>query len=402
MGRSGEPSRRYPAFPRLWLVLALVAALWGAFPLHSAAQDPGYAPASGHAAVIAQGVVAMPAGDVVWRTVRARALALDAAPFEERALGFVLATGGPLLLTDQATGKQVRLGMGEAALVDAGTVQRRASVTGQPVDYLSLELAPVDAPAPSDGAVVLQPGDPFAAPLGLRDLDLLGDSMTTGESLAIPATGASSVILVTAGTAEIGQSDAEPVILLAGEAASFSGEFAVGPAATGGIGSASFVIVLIGPEVPPPPGPTAEGTSVTVTETGAEPYATATVLQTETATQPGSISVQIFSCPPGMTVDSLDPAACPPAEADFDVTLAGAALTGPLTLADASFEGEIFIWENLPAGEYVIAEALLPPGYDSYLLVAPDATGSMAAGFRVTLDPAGVPLPVRIFNFAGE
>lgn len=395
-----KPVATFLVIPRLWLVLAIFAALWGVNPLQSNAQDDAdYSPASGHAAVIAQGVVAMPSGDVVWRTVRARALAPEGAPFEERALGFVLATGGPLLLTDQATGRQIRLGTGEAALVDAATVQRRSSLTGQPVDYLSLDLSPVDAPAPLDGAVVLQPGEPFAAPSGLRDLDLLGDAMTTGETLSVPNTGASSVILVTAGAAEIGQSGAEPVILLAGEAASFSGEFEVGPAATGGVGSASFVIALIGPEVPPPALGVVEA-SPTVTEPQLEPSATAAAQ--ETASQTGSIAVQVFACPPGMTADSLDAAACIPAEVDFDVTLAGAALEGPLTLADATLAGDAFTWENLPAGDYVIAEALLPTGYDSYVLDAPGATGSAATGFRVTLDPAGSPLPVRIYNFAGE
>jgi hypothetical protein len=395
MGRSGEPCRRYLTSPRPWLILVIVAALWGANPLRSEAQDSiGYSPASGHAAVIAQGVVAMPAGDVVWRTVRARALESDAAPFEERALGFVLATSGPLLLTDQATGNQVRLGIGEAVLVEAGTVQRRASLAGQPMDYLSLELTPIDAPVLPEGATVLQPGAPFTSPTGLRDLDLLADAMTTGETLAVPDTGASSVILVTDGAAEVAQPGAEPVVLLAGESAGFSGAFEVGPAATGGVGSASFVVALIGPEVPPPPATVAEGTPATV----AEPSATATV-GVETG-QTGSISVQIFDCPPGMTADALEPAECAPAEADFDVTVAGAALGGPLTLADAILAGDIYTWENLPAGDYVIAEALLPPGYDSYILDAPGATGSVAAGFRVTLDPATSPLAVRIYNFA--
>jgi hypothetical protein len=341
----------------------------------------------------------MPAGDVVWRTVRARAPGLEEAPFAQRALGFVLATGGPLLLTDQASGKQVRLGMGEAALVVEGTVQQRASLAGQPVDYLSLELTSVDAPAPADGAIVLQPGDPFAAPAGLRDLDLLSDSMTTGETLPVPDTGANNVILVTDGAAEIARSGAEPLVLLAGEAASFSGALEVGPAATGGVGSTSFVIAMIGPEVPPP----ALGTAVAspaVTGPEVEPSATAPAQQVESQT--GAISVQVFSCPPGMDAGSLDATACTPADPEFDVTLAGEALDGPLTLADANQDGNFYTWEDLPAGDYVIAEALLPPGYDSYLLAATGVTGSMEAGFRVTVDPANSPLAVRIYNFAPE
>ena len=75
MSRSGDRYRRKLMSPRLWLVLAMIVALWTAIPSRSAAQDDaGYAPARGHAAVIAQGVVAMPSGEVVWRTVRARAV----------------------------------------------------------------------------------------------------------------------------------------------------------------------------------------------------------------------------------------------------------------------------------------------------------------------------------------
>lgn len=391
MGRSGMLRRRRLAIPPSWLVLALasIMCLWAAFPFSSAAQDDAdYSPASGHAAVIAQGVVAMPDGDAVWRTVRARALAPDSAPFEERSLGFVLATGGPLLLTDQATGRQVRLGIGEAALVDDGTFQQRASLSGQPADYLSLELTRVDAPAPSEGAIVLQSGDPFTPPAGNRDLDLLSDAMTTGETLAVPDTGTSTVVLVTAGAAEITQSAAEPVVLLAGEAASFSGELQVAPAATGGIGSASFVIAMIGPEVPTP----------VVDVVAASPIATETMQ--EPMPQVGSIVIQVFSCPPGMSAESFDPTACVPAEGDFDVTLAGATLEGPLTLADAAVSGDLYTWNTLPAGDYIVAEALLPDGYDSYLLAATGVTGSEGVGFTVTLDPSASPLAVRIYNFA--
>jgi hypothetical protein len=57
----------------LMLLLALTLSLFGVTTPGVARQaDPGYAPASGPAQVIAQGVDALPAGDVVWRTVRTR------------------------------------------------------------------------------------------------------------------------------------------------------------------------------------------------------------------------------------------------------------------------------------------------------------------------------------------
>ncbi len=169
------------------LVIALAFSLFAVIPSGAARQgDSGFSPASGPAQVIAQGVVALPEGDAVWRTVRTRALLPQDALFEERPLGFVLASSGPLLLVDQESGEQVRLGAGEAAIVPAGTVQQRSSLGAQPVSYLSIELVGVDVPPPPADATVLQPGQPFPAPTGLHDLDLLSATVVAGEALYHP------------------------------------------------------------------------------------------------------------------------------------------------------------------------------------------------------------------------
>src|ERR671917_1516426 len=239
------------------LIFSLVFSLFGFIPSGAARQaDPGFSPASGPAQVIAQGVVALPEGDAVWRTVRTRALLPGDAPFEERPLGFVLASSGPLLLVDQESGMQVRLGTGEAAIVPAGAVQQRSSLGAQPVSYLSIELVGVDAAPPPADATVLQPGQPFPAPAGLHDLDLLSASLVADEAFVIPDSGAKNVVLVTDGAANVGRPGGEAVVLLAGEAASFSGELQVSGAADEG-GEAqdvSFVVGMIGPELPPPAG----------------------------------------------------------------------------------------------------------------------------------------------------
>ena len=260
------------------LIFALVFSLFGFIPSGAARQaDPGFSPASGPAQVIAQGVVALPEGDAVWRTVRTRALLPEEAPFEERPLGFVLASSGPLLLVDQASGEQVRLGSGEAAMVSEGTVQQRSSLGAQPVSYLSIELVGVDAPPPPADATVLQPGQPFPTPAGLHDLDLLSAALVAGEAFTIPDSGAKNVVLITDGAANVGRPGGDAVVLLAGEAASFSGELEVSAAADGGEAQdVSFVVATIGPEVPPPAGlaetPVA---ATTIAETPASPTAIA-------------------------------------------------------------------------------------------------------------------------------
>jgi hypothetical protein len=47
----------------------------------------------------------------------------------------------------------------------------------------------------------------------------------------------------------------------------------------------------------------------------------------------------------------------------------------------------------------VIAEAVLPSGYSSYTLAAPDASGSAAAGYRIAIDESQPDLAIRIYNF---
>ena len=114
----------------LGALTALLVALLLSLPQVAAqeAADVTFSPASGAAQVIAQGVAPLPEGNAVWRTVCARALPLADAPFEAQPLSFVLATTGPLLLTNE-DGAQMQLGTGEAALTPGGTVQQRASLS---------------------------------------------------------------------------------------------------------------------------------------------------------------------------------------------------------------------------------------------------------------------------------
>ena len=396
------------------LILSLIFSLFGFIPSGAARQvDPGFSPASGPAQVIAQGVVALPEGDAVWRTVRTRALLPDDAPFKERPLGFVLASSGPLLLVDQESGEQIRLGSGEAAIVPAGAIQQRSSLGAQPVSYLSIELVGVDAPPPPADATVLQPGQPFPSPAGLHDLDLLSAALVAGEAFTIPDSGAKNVVLITDGAANVGRPGGDAVVLLAGEAASFSGELEVSDAADGG-GEAqgvSFVVAMIGPEVPPPAGlaetpvpPTAitetPAPATAIAETPAPPTETAAAPGTPATAGQGAITVQVFTCPPGMTAETVAAAACAPTVEDFDIIISGEPLDAPLTLGDATAGESSFTWSGLPFGDYLIAEAVLPAGSTTYVLSARNTSGDPDTGYRVTIDAANPELTVRIYNFS--
>ena len=350
-----------------------------------------YSPASGHAQVIAQGVVALPAGDALWRTVRTRAPSAAGAPFEERPLGFVFASTGPLLLVDRATGQQLRLGTGEAALVPAGTVQRRASLGEQPVTYLSIELVPIDAAPPPEDATVLAPGQPFPAPAGLHDFDLLAATLAADESVLVPETGAKNVVLITAGAANVGRPGTDPVVLLAGEAASFSGELRV-EVAPGGE-SVSFLVAMIGPEVAPPAGLEVAAPAAATVPAVAAGTPAATVGE-------GSIAIQFFTCPPGMDAATLAVAACAPTSEALEISISGGSIGAPLTLADASVDGNSFVWSGLPYGGYLVAETTLPAGFSTYVLSARNASGSPDTGYQVTISPEEPDVSARIYNFA--
>lgn len=373
------------------LMAALSAAHLDAAWAWQGAQD--YAPASANAQVIAQGVVALPAGDLVWRTVRTRAPLTEAAAFEARPLGFVLATSGPLLLTDRDSGEQTRLGRGEAALVREGAVQRRASLAEQPVSYLSIELVSTNAPAPPEGAVVLQPGQPFPAPAGWRDLDLVSATVRADESYLVPESGAKNVVLVTDGAANVGRPGGSAVVLIAGEAASFSGELQIGAAPGEGEPRAAFVVAMIGPEVPAPP---AAEPSPAV----ASPPATANATASATGRGQGTISVEVYSCPPGMDAATLAAAVCAPAESGVDIALSGGGGADPLTVADAEVAANTLTWSGLGYGDYVITAPVLPPGATSYLLSARNVSGDPESGYQVTLDEAAPDLTVRIYTFS--
>lgn len=357
-------------------------------------QDEPGSPGTDRAQVIAQGVAALPAGEAVWRTVRTRAAPLGTAEFMQQSLGFVVAMTGPILLTSRESGEQLLLGAGEAAFVPEGEIQQRASLSGQPATYLAVELVASDAPAPPADAIVLQPGQPFAVPAGLRDLDLLSGTLRAEETYPIADTGAKNVILITEGAANVGRADSEPVVLLAGEAATFSGQLLVTAAPGGDSSRVSFVAATIGQDVPVPPEPVnAAATAIPVQQQEPQPASPA-------ATEgQGSIVLQVYACPPGMTAANLAAAACAPATGNFDVAIDSEQLAAPLTLADATRSGDAFVWDGLNPGEYLLVQPGLPSGAGSFVVSARNAESDADGGvsFRITAEEPDASLRIYFF-----
>src|SRR3954449_4080146 len=94
---------------RVPVALLLVGARVLLRPGTGSAAPAGASPATGHESVIAQGVAALPTGKAAWRVIQDTAELPSSAQVEQRALGFALATAGPILVTDQTTGARVRL-----------------------------------------------------------------------------------------------------------------------------------------------------------------------------------------------------------------------------------------------------------------------------------------------------
>jgi hypothetical protein len=354
-------------------------------------EDGGYTPASGHVQVIAQGVVVMPGEELVWRTVRYSAFPDAEAEFVTWPLGFVLATSAPLLLTDQATGNQLRLGPGEATLVHDATIQRRASLDAEAAPYLAIELVPSSQAEQNDVGTVLQTWPADIAESGPHDIDLVRSVLIGTEEALLPATTANSLLLVTEGSLVARAPGEEGRNLLAGEAMTFSDELEIlqpagNEAADGPRGV--FVAAVIGPSVPGP-------SSAEVRE---EPTADATA---RVGGDPGgSITIQVFNCPSGMKPEGLVAEACSPATEDIDFVISNDMADMTLTLADSVAGEDVYTWKELPLGEYRVIEVVLPSGFDTYLLTAEGAVdGDPMIGYNVRLDEASRDVSLRVYNF---
>lgn len=245
--------------------------------------DPS--PATGAARVIAQGVAPMLGEEVVWRAVIYRARPRDEARAVKRPLSFLVASDGPILLSndnpdtpEEDLTPEARLAPGEAMMVPPGTTQQRASLTDQATEYIALELVPAaDADEVGAGQLiftsapfVLDPNDPTGAD---HDLDLVSAVLGGGQSTTIPDVGQSVAILATDGAIDIIPSGGRRRTLQPGEGDVFTGEIEILPAANTGAttgpagkrliatqvapsGGATFVAAVVGPVVPPAEEPT--------------------------------------------------------------------------------------------------------------------------------------------------
>lgn len=235
--------------PLIWALVGLLTLGSAAAAMAQALGPAGPTPATGHASVVAHGIVPLAGGESVWRINAREAQAGD----EARAFtssSFVLADGTPLLLTDDETGSRMRLAAGEAALIQAGHTVRIESF-GPPERYYLITLAAADEATESSSASTtfatapLYGSEPFELEAADYDLDLVRDVLAADELSGIAPGAAPTVVLVTAGQLLVTTESGETT-LGAGQAAAFSGQLGFAGAEDG----TSYVAAYVGPSLP--------------------------------------------------------------------------------------------------------------------------------------------------------
>ncbi len=292
-------------------------------------------PATGSARVIAQGIAPLLGEEVVWRAVVYRARPRAEALTATRPLGFLVASGGPLLLSnddpdteEEDLTPEARLAPGEALLVRDGTEQQRASVTDENTEYIALELVRAAEASDIGSGELLFVSAPFT--VGStdtdHDLDLVSAVLGDGDTTTIPDVGQSVAILATDGAIDVIPSGGRRRTLQPGEGDVFSGELEVRPS-TGGTGvaagnakrliatqaapngGATFVAAVVGPEIPPEDAPVP-------TETASPTAAPVIAPSTESVTiEPPTEAPLPTEAPPTAPVEpTLEPALEPTLE----------------------------------------------------------------------------------------
>jgi hypothetical protein len=310
-------ARRLAAFWAGLLALVVSGALGVGVAFGQSQDAPS--PARGQASVIAQGVTALPVGEVGWRVRLATATAASAET-ERNAPGFLLVNEGSLLVNDLNAGRQTRLATGEAAFLPAPTTLQETPLGNAPASFFRIELVGASEVGDAGADQLAFIGEAFASPGGTRDLDLVHEALDAEESvdLELDSYAAPALLLVTAGAVDLvpaGNPEAAPVRLTAGQGAGLGGNVTV-RAADGA--EATFVTAIVGPEV------------LIVQAQQAAPVATP-------ALESASLVVQALSCP--VAYDGTDYATeCvePLTDITFDLSAASGSSGQATTPADGT------------------------------------------------------------------
>jgi hypothetical protein len=369
---------------RIALVLACALCSLPALSLVTRALQSGeiFSPASGHAQVIAQGVAPMP-DEAAWRVVFHSIDPGGAAELATGGPGFILVdTGG----VNVAEGERSSLLAPAEAAFHASPTSRLIPIGERPTGVFSLDLVPPDMVDDAGDGIPVYASDPFPAPSGTRDIDLVRDLLEPGESTTVIGNEAPVLVLVTLGAVRAEATDGSAASLRVGEAGTFSGDVVL--TAEGQV-PATVIAAVIGREAP---------AAVPAGTPGATPVPASV----------GSVQVTVYACPPLVEPDQASPGRClrDPEAVALELAIDdGAALrdVGPSTERQG-----LPTWVGLAGGDYVLRATSFEQGFDRFFVRGLEGIGGPgddgfgadeSTGYLIpiTADTANYALEVYVF-----
>ncbi|HEX2281226.1 MAG TPA: hypothetical protein VHG52_05620 [Thermomicrobiales bacterium] len=301
-----------------------------------------FSPASGHAQVIAQGVATIP-DESAWRVVFHSIDPEGAAELSSSGPGFILVDTGGVVVDE---GEHTTLLAPAEAAFHASPASRLVPIGERPTGVFTLDLVPPDTADDAGEGIPVFSSDPFPAPEGMRDIDLVRDLLEPGESTTVVGSEAPVLVLVTLGALRVEATDGSTANLRVGEAATFNGDVVL---TADGQAPSTVIAAVIGRAAP---GATAAATP------GATPV----------PTRVGSIQVTVYACPPLVQPDQASPGRCLRDPEAVALELArddGAALrdVGPSTERQG-----LPTWVGLAGGDYVLRATGFKEGFDRFFV----------------------------------
>jgi hypothetical protein len=297
-----------------------------------------FSPASGHAQVIAQGVGELPP-EAAWRVVFHSVAPGSPVDLPSGGAGFLLTdTGG---IVSAVRGQETLLAPSEAAFVDDADVSLTA-VGNRAAGVFTVGAVAADQASDTGSGIAVFASDPFTAPAGTRDLDLVRDRLEPGESTTVVGAQAPVLVLVTLGSVNAQAADGATADLQVGEAATLSGDVVITAA---GQAPATFVAAVIGREVV---------SSAIAATPGASPVPGAA----------GSIQLAVHGCPPDLRPRDASPETCP-----LDQAAALFELVSQETGEDLGPSRErdgLPTWSGLVTGDYILRAAEYGDGFGRF------------------------------------
>ena len=214
---------------RVVTVTSLIAALMASGSIADAAAPAAPeppSPASGHAAVIAQGVVGFDGAAYRWK-LGSHSVPAECSLFTAAGGTLLAVTSGPAVTVHGAEGTWSRLAAGEATFRFSGSTASTTASAAATLTTIGLDVA-------TDGGA-----DAFTPGAGTHDMELLRDVLATGETFTLTSE-LPAFVLVTSGSV----TDAAGAALSSGASSNFSGAIALTNSAAE---PATILVAVIGP-----------------------------------------------------------------------------------------------------------------------------------------------------------